>query len=80
MENKFAKKIYGIILALFISFWCVIAVGGITAYHVVQEVQRSQVQLEKVTEVVEYIDTDTLNNAIKTLNKAVKPLKELLGK
>lgn len=80
MENKITKRLYWMVLISLISFWSIIIVGGVTIYQVAQEVKRSQVQLEKVTEVVENIDTDTLNNTIKTLNKAVKPLKQLLGK
>lgn len=79
-QDKILKRIYTISLLLLISFWSVVIVGGISVYRITDNLHTAQIQLEKAGETIEGIDIDTLNDTIKTLNKTVKPLKDLLGK
>lgn len=78
--QKLIKRIYILVLALLISFWCVIGVGSVKLFKLSNDLKASQKQLKEITKTVEIIDVDDLNDTISSLNKTAKKLKSLLGK
>jgi hypothetical protein len=79
-ENRtLLRRIYIVAVAILISFWCVVAAGGIKIRQLAGKLEETQVQLEGVMETVEGIDVDSLNETIQTLNKIIDPLRTLMG-